>query len=166
MSLAIFYILAALAVVSAFMVVTLKHLLHSALFLALTLFSVAGIYVLLNADFLAGVQVLIYVGAVTILMIFAVMLTYRIASKSIKQVNEQVVPAVLIALVFLALSLVMIFKTVWPLTALALPKRPIFELGRQLLSTYVIPFEVVSLLLLVALIGVVVISVRDKQEEN
>ena len=72
MNLAIFYVLAFMTAVSALMVVTLKNIFHSALFLALTFFSVAGLYLLLGADFLAGVQVLIYVGAITILMIFAI----------------------------------------------------------------------------------------------
>lgn len=166
MNLAIFYILAIMAGVSALLVVTLKNIFHSALFLVLTLFSVAGIYVLLGAEFLAGVQVLIYVGAITILMIFAIMLTYQINNRSIKQVNEQVLPASLIVLVFFGMSLFALIKTVWPVSDGSLPERNTFELGRQLLSTYVVPFEVVSIVLLVALIGAIIISRQDKQEEN
>jgi len=166
MNLAIFYVLAIMAGVSALMVVTLKNIFHSALFLVLTLFSVAGIYVLLGAEFLAGVQVLIYVGAITILMIFAIMLTYQINNKSIKQVNEQVVPASLIVLIFLGMSLFTLFKTGWSVGDGSLPERNTFELGRQLLSTYVVPFEVVSIVLLVALIGAIIIARQDKQKEN
>ncbi|MCD6163412.1 MAG: NADH-quinone oxidoreductase subunit J [candidate division Zixibacteria bacterium] len=166
MNLAIFYVLAIMAGVSALMVVTLKNIFHSALFLVLTLFSVAGIYVLLGAEFLAGVQVLIYVGAITILMIFAIMLTYQINNKSIKQVNEQVVPASLIVLIFFGMSLFTLFKTGWSVGDGSLPERNTFELGRQLLSTYVVPFEVVSIVLLVALIGAIIIARQDKQKEN
>ena len=72
------------------MVVSLKNIFHSVLFLVLCLFSVAGVYILLQAEFVAAVQVLIYVGAVTVLMIFAIMLTHRIYSREIKQANEQV----------------------------------------------------------------------------
>ncbi len=161
MSMLIFYILAIVAVVSALMVVTLRNVFHSALFLVLTLFSVAGIYVLLEAEFLAAVQVLIYVGAITILMIFAIMLTYQITSKSIRQVNEQVIPAVIIVLVFFVLSLVTLIKTSWPISNKSLPGNNTFEIGRQLLSTYVIPFEVVSIVLLIALIGAIIISRQD-----
>lgn len=90
--------------ISSILVVTLRNVFHSALFLVLAFFMVAGIYLMLHAEFLAVVQVLIYVGAITILMLFAIMLTYQIQSKSIRQVNEQVIPAALIAVLFLALA--------------------------------------------------------------
>jgi len=160
----VFYVLAIVGAVSALMVVTLKNIFHSALFLVLTLFSIAGLYVLLGAEFLAGVQVLIYVGAITILMIFAIMLTYQLSSGSIKQVNEQVKSATVIVLIFFGLSLAALLKTAWPVGTADLPKHNIFELGRQLLSTYVIPFEVVSIVLLVALIGAIIISRQERQE--
>lgn len=166
MNLVIFYILAVIGAISALMVVTLKNIFHSALFLVLTLFSIAGLYVLLGAEFLAGVQVLIYVGAITILMIFAIMLTYQLSSASIKQVNEQVKSATVIVLIFFGLSLAALLKTAWPVGSAGLPKRHIFELGRQLLSTYVIPFEVVSIVLLVALIGAIIISRQERQERT
>jgi len=166
MSLAIFYVLAVITAGSALLVVTLKNIFHSALFLVLTLFSVAAIYLLLGAEFLAGVQVLIYVGAITILMIFAIMLTYQISSKSIRQTNEQKIPAALIVLVFFVLSLITMFKTSWPESYASLPKDQIFELGRHLLSTYLIPFEVVSVVLLVALIGAIVISRQEPTEDK
>ena len=158
MNLAIFYLFAVIAAVSALLVVTLKNIFHSALFLVLTLFSVAGLYVLLDAGFLAGVQVLIYVGAITILMIFAIMLTYQLTNKNIRQTNEQKVPATIIVLTMI--------KTAWPLTRSELPSNNILELGRQLLQTYVVPFEVVSIVLLVALIGAIIISRREPQEDN
>lgn len=164
MNLGIFYVLAFLAAVSALMVVTLKNIFHSALFLALTFFSIAGIYILLEAEFLAAIQVLIYVGAITILMIFAIMLTYQISSKSIRQVNEQRGAALIIVLVFFVLSLWTLIKTAWPVNSGDLPEQNTFEIGRQLLTTYVIPFEVVSIVLLVALIGAIIISRQDKQE--
>lgn len=162
MNMLIFYILAVVVAVSALMVVTLKNVFHSALFLVLTLFSVAGIYLILEAEFLAAVQVLIYVGAITILMIFAIMLTYQITSKSIRQVNEQVGPAIIIVLLFFGLTIWTLVSTIWPNNDGSLPQNNTLELGRQLLSTYVIPFEVVSIVLLVALIGAIIISRQDK----
>ncbi|UCE68048.1 MAG: NADH-quinone oxidoreductase subunit J [Candidatus Zixiibacteriota bacterium] len=93
------------------MVVTLRNLFHSALFLVATFFFVAGIYLMLNAEFLAAVQILIYVGAVTILILFAIMLTHKIQSKSIRQVNEQVLPAIIIAGLLLAISAITIIRT-------------------------------------------------------
>ncbi len=105
MNLVLFYLLAAIIVISALLVVTLRSVFHSALFLVLTFFMVAGIYLMLSAQFLAAVQVLIYVGAITILILFAIMLTQQIHSKSIRQTNEQVIPAALISIVFLAMAI-------------------------------------------------------------
>jgi NADH-quinone oxidoreductase subunit J len=161
MNLLIFYVLAIIAAGSAMMVVTLKNIFHSALFLVLAFFSIAGLYVILNAEFLAAVQVLIYVGAITILMIFAIMLTHQLFSKSLRQVNEQVIPASLIVLVFFALSIFTLVKTAWPISGGQLPSDRIFEMGRLLMSDYVIPFEVVSIVLLVALIGAIIIARRE-----
>ena len=166
MNLAIFYVLAIMAAVSAVLVVTVKNIFHSALFLVVTLFSIAGIYILLSAEFLAGVQVLIYIGAITILMIFAIMLTHQLTNKNIRQTNEQKIPAAFIVLIFLVLAIITMIKTAWPLTNSGLPTNNILELGRQLLQTYVVPFEVVSIVLLVGLIGAIVISRRDNQEED
>lgn len=111
MSLAVFYILGAGILIAALMVVTLRNVFHSALFLVATFFLVAGIYLTLNAEFLAAVQVLIYVGAVTILVLFAIMLTHKIQSRSIRQVNEQVLPAFIITGLLLAIAVVTILKT-------------------------------------------------------
>ena len=107
----IFYILGAAILIAAFMVVTLRNVFHSALFLVATFFFVAGIYLMLNAEFLAAVQILIYVGAVTILILFAIMLTHKIQSKSIRQINEQVLPAIIIAGLLLAISIFTIVRT-------------------------------------------------------
>jgi NADH:ubiquinone oxidoreductase subunit 6 (subunit J) len=111
LNLLLFYVLAAVILVSAILVVTLRNVFHSALFLVLAFFTVAGVYVMLHAEFLAAVQVLIYVGAITILMLFAIMLTYQIQSNAIRQVNEQVIPAALIAAVFLALAVFAMGRT-------------------------------------------------------
>ena len=165
MNLLIFYVLAILAAGSAMMVVTVKNIFHSALFLVLTFFSVAGIYVILNAEFLAAVQVLIYVGVITILMIFAIMFTHQLFNRSLRQVNEQVIPASIIVLVFFALSLFTLIKTAWPISGGQLPEDRIFEIGRLLMSEYVVPFEVVSVVLLVALIGAIIIGRREKPGE-
>jgi NADH:ubiquinone oxidoreductase subunit 6 (subunit J) len=111
MSLIIFYALGILIVISALMVVTLRNIFHSALSLVAAFFLVAGIYVMLSAELLAAVQVLIYVGAITILILFAIMLTHKIYAKSIRQVNEQVVPAMIIAVLLLAISVFTIIRT-------------------------------------------------------
>lgn len=111
MSLVLFYILAGLIVLAALMVVTLRNVFHSALFLVLAFFLVAGIYLMLDAEFLAAIQVLIYVGAVTILILFAIMLTHKIQSRSVRQTNENVIPAAIISVLFLALAGFTMIKT-------------------------------------------------------
>ena len=111
MSLYLFYILGGIILVCALMVVTLRNVFHSALFLVLTFFFVAGIYLMLRAEFLAAVQVLIYVGAITILILFAIMLTYQIQSRSVRQVNEQVIPALIIAGLFFVLAAAALVRT-------------------------------------------------------
>jgi len=156
-----FYILAVLILGSALMVVTLRNIFHCALFLVLCLFSIAGIYILLEAEFIAAVQVLIYVGAVTILMIFAVMLTHQLTGKTIRQVNDQPVPAFLIVLSLLILTLLALSKTAWEVASSSGVSPSATELGRALMTIYVLPFEIVSVVLLVALIGAIVISRRD-----
>lgn len=111
MSLALFYILAGLILAAALMVVSLRNVFHSALFLVLAFFLVAGVYLMLDAEFLAAVQVLIYVGAVTILILFAIMLTHKLQSGSTRQANEQVIPAAIISLLFLALAITTFVRT-------------------------------------------------------
>jgi NADH:ubiquinone oxidoreductase subunit 6 (subunit J) len=123
LNLLLFYILAGLIVVSGLMVVTLRNVFHSALFLVLAFFTVAGIYLMLHAEFLAAVQVLIYVGAITILMLFAIMLTYQIQSKSMRQTNEQVVPAAVISILFLIIAIFSLNKTFGAV------KRPVHNQG-------------------------------------
>ena len=111
MNLILFYLLAGILVISGILVVTLRNVFHSALFLVLAFFMVAGIYLMLSAEFLAAVQVLIYVGAITILILFAIMLTHQIQSTAIRQANEQVIPAALISIIFLVLAIFAVTRT-------------------------------------------------------
>ena len=159
--LAIFYILAAVIVGSGVMVVTLKNIFHSLLFLVLCLFSVAGIYVLLHAEFVAAVQVLIYVGAVTVLLIFAIMMTAKIYSPSTRQSNEQVIPGLIIVGAILVVTLWVLSRTAWKVSKDVFAGESTMAIGKSLLTTYVLPFEVVSIVLISALIGAIIIARRD-----
>jgi NADH:ubiquinone oxidoreductase subunit 6 (subunit J) len=161
MNLAVFYILAAIILVSGIFVVTLRNIFHSALMLILCFFGVAGIYVTLHADFLAAVQVLIYVGAVTILMIFAVMLTHQMTGRKIRQLNEQPVPGGLIVLSLLILLIVSITRTGFEIAGVVGARPTVITIGKAFMTTYVLPFEVVSVVLLVALIGAIILARRD-----
>ena len=161
------YAVMAAVLIFALGVVTLRNLFHCALCLAAALIGTAVIYVALRAEFLAGIQVLLYVGAVVTLIIFAVMLTEHLAGKTIRQNNSQSLPAIVGLLGFVALLAVLIVKTPWP-TALASLKVKIsaMEIGQALMGTYVFPFEVISIVLIAALIGTVVIAKKDPPEEK
>ena len=116
-----FYALAGILVGASVMAVTVRNIFHAAIYLIVALFSVAGFFILLHAEFLAAVQVLVYVGAVAILMIFAVMLTTRMTDVRVRAQNEQVgVGAVVAAVLFVALA-VAIWGTRWPETDLPEP---------------------------------------------
>jgi len=158
---AIFYILSGLIVGSAFMVVSLKNIFHSALFLVLCFFSVAGIYILLSAEFVAAVQVLIYVGAITVLLIFAIMLTAQLYSPSIRQSNEQVIPGIIIVGTLLIVTLSVLRRTSWRISTQGIEGQSTVSIGKSLLTTYVLPFEVVSLVLIAALIGAIIIARKE-----
>ncbi len=158
-----FWILAAITLIAALMVVSLKNVFHAALALILCLFCVAGIFVLLHAEFLAAVQVLVYVGAVSVLMIFAVMLTTNLGSKQIVQVNKNVLPAVFVCLIFAIGAIVLIANTlIWPLSTAELPANNIGTIGKLMMTDFMLPFEIVSILMLAALIGAIMLAREER----
>jgi NADH-quinone oxidoreductase subunit J len=163
----IFILSAALILGAALMVVTTRKLIHAALWLVASLFGVAILYALLNAGFLVVVQVVVYIGAIAILFIFAVMLTNREQRDSGPQLNKSWWGAALVGLVTFG-SLVWLMQN-WPGfwgTASELPQGTdmVAALGQALISpdAYVLPFEVASVLLLAALIGAVYIAYNRK----
>ena len=151
-----FWILASLAVISAAAVVLLKDLFRASLFLVLSFLSVAGIYIVLQADFLAVAQVLIYVGAISILLIFAIMLT-RDTQRG-NPSNRLSVPGAFLAGVVFSAIIVAIFTTDWPLSSETPPDSTTELLAEALFNKFVLPFEVASVLLLAAMIGAIVIA--------
>lgn len=155
-----FYILAVIAVISALAVVTLKNLVHSVLFMALFFFCVAGFYILLSAEFLAAVQIFVYVGGITVLFLFLIMFTFKVADKRLRQTNEQWLIAFVMVILFSWLLVTGLSETNWEITEWSGPEKTIPAIGKLLLTTYVFPFEVVSVLLLAALIGAIVIARR------
>ena len=146
-------------------VVTLRNLFHCALCLAAALIGVAGLYIVLQAEYLAGVQILLYVGAVVTLVIFAIMLTEHLSGKTVRQNNSQSPLAIAGLLSFVALVAAVIVKTPWPVTQNALKaKISVLALGEALMGSYVFPFEVISIVLIAVLIGTVVIAKKDTPE--
>lgn len=167
----LFLVVAIITLGSALMVVTVSNLIHSALWLVLTLFGVAVLFGLLQAGFLAVVQVVIYIGAIAILIMFAIMLTRRIAKDIGPRFTENWVWALVIALVLLiGLGWVLVQWSGFHILAQPLDPRmdTVRELGSALVSPddYVLPFELASVLLLAALIGAIVVAWDKKQEER
>lgn len=157
-----FLIVSAVTILAALGVVVGRNILRNALALILAFLGVAALYVLLEATFLAAVQVLIYVGAIAVLIIFAIMLTERLMKRG-RATNEQWW-VVLVASALLAAILIFLVGAVeWQVTSAEIGGDPIVNLGRALLTTYVLPFEVASLLLLMALVGAIIIA-REREE--
>jgi NADH:ubiquinone oxidoreductase subunit 6 (subunit J) len=157
----VFFLLTLIALGGALGVILSRNIFHSALFLVLSFAGVVGYYVLLDAGFLAAVQLLIYIGAIAILILFAVMLTQGLMVKRQSQRNQQWWVAALVAFLTFIVLAVVLWQIDWPVAseqALASPSVAISQLGQELLGPYVIPFEVASVLLLVALIGAVILA--------
>ena len=150
-------------VASAFMVVTSPNLVHSAVSLLFTLFGIAAIYIYLYADFIAATQVVIYVGGILVLIIFGVMLTNKIDNATISSDTHNKIPGLIFSLIFFIIQFYIIFNTEWLINDNESIDSTINQIGNLLLTKYLLPFEVISVLLLAALIGAAMLS-RKKVE--
>ncbi|GAA2760626.1 NADH-quinone oxidoreductase subunit J [Actinopolymorpha rutila] len=159
----LFCLLGAVAVGSALLVVTTRRIVHAALWLVVSLGALAGCYLLLTAEFVAWVQVLIYLGAVVVLLVFALMLTRAPIAPVERAPLSHVVVAGLVAVGVAAVLLVALVAgfsgAVIPLDRVEVGGAR--ATGRALFSTWVLPFEVLSVLLLAALVGAIALSRRD-----
>jgi NADH:ubiquinone oxidoreductase subunit 6 (subunit J) len=157
-----FWVLAVLTIVSALMVAVVHDLIHAVLFLILSFVGIAGLYVTLSADFVAVVQVLIYAGAISVLMLFAIMLTPRSARD-----NAAVSYAAPIASMATSIFFVILFtilRTDWPTAANRTFDSTAREIGQALLDPFVLPFEIASVLLLVAMIGAIILVQPESED--
>lgn len=141
-------------------VVTNRNLIHAALFLVMSLFGIGGLFILLEAPFLAAVQILVYVGAIVVLITITIMVTRRIMGIH-ESVNRQWPIAALVgALTLATLGFVIIENFAWQVPTADVPPDSVAILGRQFTESFLLPFEVASVLLLAALIGAIVVA-RD-----
>ena len=156
-----FVMIAAVGTLGALRVVSARNVVHAALYLVVTLATVAGAYLLLSAEFIAWVQILIYVGAIVILFLFGLMLTKAPIGREALD-NQRRGVAVLIAIAILA-GLVFLIQDAfdWNGTRISPSGGTAQAVGESIFSRYVLPFEVVSFLLLAALIGAIVLSRKD-----
>lgn len=158
----IFYLFSVIIVVSAFIVVAARNIIYSAFSLLFTFFGVAGIYVLLNADFIAVVQVIIYVGGILVLIIFGVMLTNKITNVEIKTESIHIIPATIVTGLIGGTLVAVLTKTTWRVSEPVNVDKSVIEIGRYLVTHYMILFELAGIILLVALIGAVMIARKEK----
>ena len=163
----LFYAFAVLTLAGASIVVFSRHIVRAAFALLFAFFGVAGLYVFLLADFVAVTQLLIYVGGITVLILFGVMLTSNQIHVDIKTNSLHTLPALLLSSALAGALVGVMGFTVWREgTSVAMPEATAPKLGEMLMTSYLLPFEVASVVLLVALVGAAMIARRDKPGTN
>jgi NADH:ubiquinone oxidoreductase subunit 6 (subunit J) len=165
-SAALFWIFALMAGGSALGVVISRNIVRTAVFLLFTLTGVAGLYFLLNAEFLAAVQLVVYAGGTLILIIFGVMLTSKSPFSRFEPKLAEVTIAVSIAVVLFFALVMAIFNAPFAHHEMNVDTYPINALGQALLGDYLVPFEIVSVLLLVVMIGAAYLAKGRRREED
>ena len=163
----IFWMFATITIVPALGIVLSKNIVHMAFWLLGTLMGVAGLYLLMGADFLGLTQIFVYIGGISVLLLFGIMLTSSkpifVRKKSFE--SQRFWPAAVIGSLLLAVMLQALFATDWVQNAQE-PAETAEPLGMFLLSEYILPFEIVSVLLLIVLIGAAYIARRDHDHER
>ncbi len=161
------YVFVAAAVVAVLVMVFTRTVLFAALSLIVCLISVAGIYALLSAEFLAITQLIIYAGGVLVLILFGIMLTNRIAGKTQRTESHHIVPGLVISMAMFITLIVAFDKTsfIQP-DRVPMPGNHINAIGVELMSTYAAPFEIGGLLLLVCLIGASLMASSFKKNDH
>ena len=160
-----FYFLSAITLASAFLTIYSKNPIHSAIYLVICFFTIAGHYLLFNAQFLAIVHIIVYSGAIMVLFLFTIMLMNLNKEDEVHKPRITRLGAVTV-FVLMSVVLVTIFINSNPIVGDELPTikdyQSIRKLGTLLLNEYMVPFEFASILLLVAMIGVVLLSKKEK----
>ncbi len=160
----VFYLFAAVAIGSAVIVVFSRNIVRSAFALLFTLVSVAAFYILMMADFVGIVQLLLYVGGILVLIIFGVMLTNRQISVDIREGTVQTLPALIISSMIGGILAGAMWGAVWPSPPGDQPATaPAPAIGELFLTSYLLPFEIASVLLLVALVGAALMARRERR---
>ncbi len=166
----IFYLLAALTLVSGLLSVTTRQIFRAAIYLLFSLIGVAGIYFWLQYEFIAAVQIVVYVGGIVVLIIFSIFLTQQAGEKLPKQKIGRKIFSALAAFCGFALTMLQVYQHEF-FESTEVPISPsVFNIGKKMLSVndkgYALPFEVISMLLLAALVGCIVIAMREKKIMN
>ena len=164
----IFYILAALILSFGVLTVFTRKIFRAAVFLLLTLIGIAGLYILMDMQFIAALQIIIYVGGIVVLIIFSIFLTHQAGESLPRELPRRIVFSMLLAGIGLLFTGWIILHHAFMPAGVPAIEHTVRNIGEQLLSYkafgYAFPFEVVSILLLAALVGSIVIAIKDKAE--
>ena len=165
----IFYLLAALTLTCGLLSVSTRQIFRAAIYLLFSLVGIAGIYFWLQYEFIAAVQIVVYVGGIVVLIIFSIFLTQQAGEKLSKQKLDRKIFSALAVFCGFALTMLQVYQHDFTITrTTAAPT--VGDIGRKMLNVndegYALPFEVISMLLLAALIGCIVIALREKKITN
>lgn len=161
-----FYFFALLILGCGFIVAFSRNIVHAGFALLGTFAGVAGLYALAAADFLAAAQILVYVGGVLIIILFAVMLTRGIQQVELTNLSIGVIPSVTLALIILAILTIIAFQFPWQVQIPQETPPTTAQMGQALLTQYLVPFEIVSILLLAALVGSVMLVRKEIKPDS
>ena len=153
----VFILLVAITLIGAILAVTLKNVFYNALSLILCLFGVATLFIYLNSEFLAIMEVIVYIGAISIAILFAIMLSRPMLQTHEARNTKKALRSGVLGILFFGVLVKMIVSTQWPAGS-EQGDYSIQNIGRTLLSTQALPFEIISVILLIAIIGALVIS--------
>jgi NADH-quinone oxidoreductase subunit J len=164
----IFYVLSILVLIFGILTVFTRRIFRAAVYLLLSLIGIAGIYILMELEFIAAIQIIIYVGGIVVLIIFSIFLTHQAGEKLSVYRPKRLFWSVLLTGAGLILTTSVLFRYTFKPAGIPGVEDSVRNIGRQLLDYkhhgYVFPFEVVSILLLAALIGSIVIALKDKKK--
>jgi NADH-quinone oxidoreductase subunit J len=165
----IFYILSAFILGTAILSVTTTKIFRSAIWLLFSLIGIAGLYFWLEVEFIAAVQIAVYVGGIVVLIIFSIFLTQQSGKEMLKPSMKRSIASILAVLFGFALTYLLIYKNEFISSDRSFDWS-VKKIGTQMLETgengYALPFEVVSMLLLAAMVGCIVIAIKSKPEEK
>ena len=166
----LFYLLAALTLGCGILSVSTRQIFRAAIYLLFSLIGIAGIYFWLQYEFVAAVQIVVYVGGIVVLILFSIFLTQQAGEKLAKQKLGRKIFSVLAAFCGFALTMVQVYQHTFYETSEAPVPATVFNIGKKMMSVndkgYALPFEVISILLLAALVGCIVIAMKSKPEEQ
>ena len=162
-----FYMFALMIIVFGILAVTAKKIFHAAVYLLFTLINVAALYFYLNYEFLAAVQIVVYVGGIVVLILFSLFLTHRVSDDMLSPPTYRRVFALSLCIVGFTFAFFLVLAYNFPDISSSPVEMSVHYIGRQMLNYgnggYVLPFEVVSILLLAALIGSIAIAFKTKK---